>query len=50
MNIEIQELICKRCGHNWIPRQRDVSICPKCKSPYWNKEITRPNAFQKKEL
>jgi len=31
-----QELECKRCGHKWLPRQANVHICPKCKSPYWN--------------
>ena len=30
--------ICKRCGHRWYPHQPEVTICPKCKSPYWNKE------------
>jgi len=29
-------LTCKRCGHEWVPRQVDVRICPKCKSPYWD--------------
>lgn len=31
---------CERCGHEWIPRDRDGDteprVCPKCKSPYWN--------------
>lgn len=31
---------CDRCGHEWIPRDRDFNVqpkvCPKCKSPYWN--------------
>lgn len=35
--IHIQTLTCLRCGHKWVPRQADVRICPKCKSPYWNK-------------
>jgi hypothetical protein len=28
-----------RCGHEWRPRDlgRDPEVCPKCKSPYWNK-------------
>lgn len=30
---------CKRCGHKWIPRTDSLpTICPRCKSPYWNKE------------
>ena len=29
---------CERCGHEWRPKS-DVmpTICPKCKSPYWDK-------------
>jgi DNA-directed RNA polymerase subunit RPC12/RpoP len=31
---------CERCGHEWIPRsttEGKPTICPKCKSPYWDK-------------
>jgi DNA-directed RNA polymerase subunit RPC12/RpoP len=32
---------CERCGHEWIKRKKgdkkDPIVCPKCKSPYWNK-------------
>lgn len=31
---------CDRCGHEWVARikiDEDPTICPKCKSPYWNK-------------
>ena len=30
---------CERCAHEWIPRDKgqEPVICPKCKSPYWNK-------------
>lgn len=30
---------CERCGHKWSPRDggAEPSVCPKCKSPYWNK-------------
>jgi DNA-directed RNA polymerase subunit RPC12/RpoP len=31
---------CIRCGHTWLPRSKVEelpTICPKCKSPYWNK-------------
>jgi uncharacterized OB-fold protein len=31
---------CERCGHLWVPRSKIDElpiICPKCKSPYWNK-------------
>ena len=40
MNIEDFRKICKRCGHSWIPRKNKVIICPKCKSPYWDRERT----------
>jgi predicted Zn-ribbon and HTH transcriptional regulator len=35
---------CERCGHEWVPRdfQAEPRVCPKCKSPYWN----RPRATQ----
>lgn len=22
----------------WIPRKLEIIICPRCKSPYWNKD------------
>ena len=29
---------CLRCGHDWASRMdRLPKVCPKCKSPYWNK-------------
>jgi len=29
---------CERCGHKWVPRSsKKPIVCPKCKSPYWNK-------------
>lgn len=36
--IELTELKCQRCEHKWNPRRpvRPI-ICPKCKSPYWDK-------------
>ena len=33
---------CNRCGHTWTPRENgEPAVCPKCKSPYWNKERVR---------
>lgn len=34
---------CNRCNHEWLPRSNKVPLeppvnCPKCNSPYWNKE------------
>ena len=35
----MKKLICKRCGHEWVRRQDKLpSKCPKCTSPYWDKE------------
>lgn len=31
---------CERCDHTWIARdttEGEPLVCPKCKSPYWNK-------------
>ena len=33
---------CERCEHEWIPRgesetDKEPRVCPKCKSPYWNR-------------
>jgi len=39
VKITVDGYKCERCGHEWIPRNDDLpTICPKCKSPYWNKE------------
>ncbi len=37
MKVNIARIDCKRCEHKWIPRKRDVRICPKCKSHLWDK-------------
>lgn len=30
---------CERCLHEWQPRDKErlPTVCPKCKSAYWNK-------------
>lgn len=35
--ISVPRLKCLRCEHTWTPRKSKITICPKCKSPYWNK-------------
>ena len=37
--IEVPGFKCERCGHIWRPRNEtdEPRVCPKCKSPYWNK-------------
>jgi DNA-directed RNA polymerase subunit RPC12/RpoP len=47
---------CERCSHQWLPRsttEGDPTICPKCKSPYWNKprinnKVNNPKVKQPK--
>jgi hypothetical protein len=34
--------VCERCKHKWFPRRKSKPvICPKCKSPYWDKKRKR---------
>ena len=28
---------CLRCGHEWPSKQERPLICPRCKSPYWDR-------------
>ena len=36
--IPIKHYICQRCEHKWIPYLEDrPRVCPKCKSPYWDR-------------
>jgi len=40
MEIKIKGYKCERCEHEWPPRKKEAQtpiVCPKCKSPYWNK-------------
>ncbi|MGE5445045.1 MAG: hypothetical protein ACM3SR_10670 [Ignavibacteriales bacterium] len=40
VKIELWAYKCERCGHEWIPREKkeeEPRVCPKCKSPYWNR-------------
>jgi predicted Zn-ribbon and HTH transcriptional regulator len=40
---------CYRCGHEWTQREEEKPrICPKCKSPYWDKPKTKFNKDEKK--
>ena len=36
--IKVLQYECERCGHLWIPREKNVEpkVCPKCKTPYWD--------------
>ena len=37
--------VCFRCGHKWLPYniEEQQKVCPKCKSPYWDKPKVRFN-------
>ena len=39
VEIKLKGFRCERCGHEWIPRDisQEPRVCPKCKSPYWNR-------------
>ena len=36
LNIFIKK--CSRCSHEWMAKIENPVLCPKCKSPNWNKE------------
>lgn len=46
---------CERCGREWIPKklwnEGDAlpMVCPKCKSPYWNRPRRDKAAHEPKE-
>ena len=46
---------CERCTHEWIPRDlgndpdKEPAVCPKCKSPYWNRPRKNAAATKKAE-
>lgn len=37
--IQLSGFECERCTHSWVPRMemQKPRVCPKCKSPYWNR-------------
>lgn len=38
-------LTCLRCDHRWWPRSpKQLVRCPKCTSPYWNRQRLRTKA------
>lgn len=45
----MEKLKCKRCGHEWIRRMEKLPVkCPRCASPYWNKDKVRAKISQDK--
>ena len=45
-NVLINGHRCYRCSHEWKPNDMNKlpRVCPKCKSPYWNKPRTNGEA------
>ena len=39
---------CERCAHEWIPRDsgQERRVCPKCKSPYWDRPKKHPMSYE----
>ena len=37
--IKLDALQCERCRHKWLPvdAAKAPKVCPKCKSPYWDR-------------
>lgn len=41
---------CLRCPHKWQPRTpKKPRVCPKCKSPYWDKPRRSEKPVDKEE-
>lgn len=41
--VKLSGFKCERCRHEWLPRNHEDNprVCPKCKSPYWDKPRKR---------
>ncbi len=40
--IKVYECQCERCKHKWVTRSEGLPIvCPRCKSPYWDKPLNK---------
>lgn len=51
--VMIEGFQCERCKHIWTPRSKIEgipTICPKCKSPYWNKPKIRTRNILKSNI
>lgn len=48
--ITLKGYLCERCGHVWVPRDSEKPrVCPKCKSPYWDRPRQNAKELDKKE-
>lgn len=46
--VQVKMCLCLRCDHKWRPRGKEVRICPRCKSPYWDRP-SKADASKKQE-
>ena len=45
--MDIRKSHCQRCGHSWINRKGEPPVqCPKCRSPFWDKNKKLPCKFE----
>ena len=44
---EIVVLVCKRCGHRWVPMVAKPGNCPGCHTRYWDKDYSRSDIVLK---
>jgi len=33
MKVDLPKYKCSKCGHEWIPKNEEIFICPECKAP-----------------
>jgi len=50
VKVDIKGNKCSRCGYEWVPHDFDdvPETCPRCRTPYWNKERVRAKKGEKK--
>ena len=41
--IELQKLLCRKCGHEWLPRTPQPKKCPRCSSYKWEEVVEDEN-------
>ena len=48
--VKIDGFQCERCEHRWVPENIDKPprVCPKCKSPYWDRPRQKANTKREK--
>ena len=43
----LPKLKCTRCEHSWVPRRSNPpKTCPRCRSPYWNRDRKRKDFIE----